>query len=345
MSVNSPDCFANIVGDSLQRNNIFDLSSSGNRDGCFEPYLLLKRTFLTHGIEINTADVNQTSTVRFELHMDVQPHIKSNIPSYVVLYETPQIRPINQSKSLLAKYRRIFTWRDDLVDGQHYIKLNLPNNIVINNSRGWRGRDRLCCMISANKTVPHASSLLLYSERVDTVRWFEQHALQDFDLFGIGWDNPAARHGLVGRVISKLHRYMPKRNGQVFFPSYRGKAVSKLETFQKYRFSICYENVRELPGYITEKIWDIFFAGCIPVYWGASNITNYIPEDCFIDRRKFASHEELYTFMTSMSEPEYIAYQDRIAAFLTSGRAKAFSAETFVETIVNTIVRDLGIAA
>src|SRR3990172_5696283 len=190
------DCRANFVGDGLQRNNIFDLNSSGNRDGCFEPYLLLKRVFSTYGIEINTSDVNQANRVQFELHMDAQVHVNSNVPIYVVLYEPPQIRPINQKKSLLAKYRRIFTWRDDLVDGQRYIKLNLPNKIVVNNSRGWQDREKLCCMITSNKTVPYNSARLLYSERVGTIRWFEQYAPQDFDLFGLGWDAPAARHGL-----------------------------------------------------------------------------------------------------------------------------------------------------
>lgn len=38
-------------------------------------------------------------------------------------------------------------------------------------------------------------------------------------------------------------------------------------------------------GYITEKIFDCFFPGVIPIYWGAENVTDYIPQDTFIDRR------------------------------------------------------------
>jgi hypothetical protein len=149
---------------------------------------------------------------------------------------------------------------------------------------------------------------------------------------------------LASRIVRKIKKYLPENKGKTYFSSYRGKVTSKLETMQKYRFSICYENVRDLPGYITEKIWDSFFAGCVPVYWGSSNITNYIPEDCFIDRRKFANHEELYKFMVSMTEAEYTAYQARIATFLSSEKARPFSAEAFAETIVNTIVRDLELA-
>ena len=334
---------ANFVGNGLQRNNIFDLSSSGNRDGCFEPYLLLKRNFLTHGIEINTADVNRAKNILFELHMNVQPRARREVPSYVLLCEPPQIWPFNRQKKLMRRYSRVFTWRDDLVDGNRYIKLSLPNKIVVSNSRGWQGRNKLCCMIAGNKTVLHKSPIELYSERVKTIHWFEQHAPQDFDLFGQGWDRSAARSGWAGRVVRKARRYIISPSGTNYFPSYQGEAAGKIATMRKYRFGICYENVRDLPGYITEKIFDCFFAGCIPVYWGASNIGTYIPENCFIDRRNFAGHEKFHSFMVSMTEPEFSAYQKHIAAFLTSDSAKPFSAEIFAETIVKAIISDLGI--
>ncbi len=231
------------------------------------------------------------------------------------------------------------------MDGQRYVKFNTPNPIVICAKRGWSGRDRLCCMIAGNKAPLHSSDLELYSERVKTIRWFENTALQDFDLFGIGWDGPVARQCLLGKVTNRVQRHLFSKSGKIHFPSYRGKVASKLETLHKYRFSICYENVRDFPGYITEKIFDSFFAGCIPVYWGASNISTYIPDTCFIDRRKFANHEELYQFMHSMSELEYISYQEQVAAFLMSEQAYPFSAEFFADTICTAIVRDLGITA
>lgn len=336
--------FSSLVGNGLLQNNIFDLCSNGNRDGCFEPYMLLRSNFLSHGVEINTADVNRVNDVQFELHMDAQQRINSKIPCYSILYESPQIRPINQSKPHLAKYRRIFTWRDDLVDGQRYIKLNLPNKIVANSSGDWSDRAKLCCLIAGNKSVFRQTPLELYTDRVKTIRWFEEHAAEDFDLFGSGWNEPASRPGIAHRVVGKFRNYLSKDEGKLYFPSYRGKVDSKLETLQKCRFSICYENIRDLPGYITEKIFDSFFAGCIPVYWGASNVTTYVPEDCFIDRRKFENHEALYNFMASMTKTEYTAYQERIAVFLSSERARPFSTEAFAETIVNAIVSDLGIA-
>jgi hypothetical protein len=99
--------------------------------------------------------------------------------------------------------------------------------------------------------------------------------------------------------------------------------------------------VRDLPGYITEKIFDAMCAGCVPVYWGASNITDHIPAECFIDRRQFASHEELYTFMKGMSGKDYLRYQEAIRAFLSSPGVRPFSAEAFAETVVSVVVDDL----
>lgn len=45
-------------------------------------------------------------------------------------------------------------------------------------------------------------------------------------------------------------------------------ADDKIEFLRQYRFNICPEN-SDTPGYVTEKLFDSFEAGCIPIYWGA----------------------------------------------------------------------------
>src|SRR5205823_2205241 len=94
--------------------------------------------------------------------------------------------------------------------------------------------------------------------------------------------------------------------------------TEKLNTYKKYRFCICFENTHTIPGYITEKIFDVFAAGCVPIYWGPDNIEEYIPEGCFIDYRKFKSDEEMLEFITSMQEDEYNQYIKNIRRFLKS---------------------------
>jgi len=205
---------------------------------------------------------------------------------------------------------------------------------------GFSGRDKLCCAIAGNKSTPVSNYRELYSKRVETFKWFEKHAADDFDLYGTGWNVPAFQSGLFGRIKSKLINPLYRGILSRPFLSYKGEVVSKRATLEKYRFSICYENVGGLNGYISEKIFDSFFAGCIPIYLGATNIASYIPESCFIDRRKFSSHEEMYCFIKSISETDYITYQQEIKKFLVSHSASLFYPVSFANHIVSSIMND-----
>jgi alpha(1,3/1,4) fucosyltransferase len=322
-------------------NSIFDLDDPRNRDNSHLPYYLMKKRFQDHGIEINTPDLACNSLSAFELHMNLLRR-SAETKKYLLLLEVPQIYPNNRDENWLRSYEKIFSWNDDLVDQNHVIKINFPNSIRSHQVDGFRNRDRFCCLIAGNKTLAIKDKRNLYPERVKAIRWFEEHAPQDFDLFGVDWNMPVLHRGLLGKVERRVLRVLDGVLKLRPFPSYLGRIEHKHEVLARTRFSICYENVRDMPGYITEKIFDCFFSGCIPVYWGANNITDHIPSECFIDRRKFRDTGEVYAFLKAMTEPEFRGYQDRIAAFLRSDAAYPFSSEFFAETIVNTIVQDLG---
>lgn len=331
---------ASLSGHGLQKNRIFDLNSTTNRDNCFEPYVRLKEHFARHSITLNTQDMNEQKGIVFELQQDIQP-LSGASKNYVMLFETPFIKPKNGDSQLWSKYNKVFTWNDELVDGERFIKLNFPNPLSAPIADGWQHRARFCCLIAGNKSVVVPDERELYSERVRAIRWFEKNAPQAFDLYGIDWDLPPPRAGLWGKITKRLWRYVSLFFGLKPFASYRGKVEHKRDVLLNTRYAICYENVRDLSGYITEKIFDCFFAGCVPVYWGANNITDYIPADCFIDRRQFKDTAEVYQYLMSLSEGDFIAYQQRIAHFLQSEQARPFGSDFFAETIVNTIVDDL----
>lgn len=54
-----------------------------------------------------------------------------------------------------------------------------------------------------------------------------------------------------------------------------------LGVFNRYKFIICVENSKT-PGYITEKIFNVFLSKSIPIYDGAPDICDYINEEAFI---------------------------------------------------------------
>lgn len=333
--------YASFSARGFENNVIFDLSHPWNRDNCFQPFHLMREKLKSCGIEINTVDVTKKELLAFDLQMDVQ-RLGAYDFCYLLMLETPQICPANGISSNWSRYRKVFTWNDDLVDRNRFIKINFPNFININPVDGLLSRDRFCCLISSNRTLVSRDERILYPERVKAIRWFEQNAPQDFDLYGVDWDIPVVGSGLLGKLERRAWRALGRIVALKPFPSYRGKVANKRDVLTRTRFAICYENVRDLSGYITEKIFDCFFSGCIPVYWGASNITTHIPGDCFIDRRKFHDTLELYNFLKGITENEFRGYQQRIAVFLQSESAYPFSSEYFAETIVNTIVHDIG---
>ncbi|WP_221174519.1 glycosyltransferase family 10 domain-containing protein [Pseudomonas marginalis] len=325
----------------MSNNVIFDLDSPQNRDNCFAPYVLLRQKLLENNIQLNTADLAAQKIVDFELHQDVQLQSSAAV-NYLMLFETKFIKPENGDLEAFSRYRKIFTWDERLIDNERFIKINFPNELRFNEIDGWAHRDRFCCLISSNRALTRPDTADLYIERVTAIRWFEKNAPEDFDLYGIDWNQPAARGGYIGKIQRRLWPTMNRILRSTPFPSYRGRVDSKDAVLKKTKFSICYENVKGLPGYITEKIFDCFFAGCVPVYWGANDITDHIPADCFIDRRKFTEMSDLYNFLKSMTESEYTDYQQRISNFLQSSKAYPFSSSFFAETVANTVVNDLG---
>lgn len=333
--------FSALRGNNLTGNIIFDIASRANRDDCFAPYALLRDKLYAVGIQIDTADKVQGHRLAFELHQDVQHETMATI-NYLLMFETKYVKKENDDPAEWSKYKKIFTWNESLVDGDRFVNLNLPNPIHIHPVDGFLTRDRFCCLISGNKTLLTREERSLYPERVNAIRWFESHAPQDFDLYGVDWDVPEAHSGIAGKFDRRFWRMLSHFITLQPFPSYRGRLDHKRDALKKTRFAICYENVRDLPGYITEKIFDCFFAGCVPVYWGANNVTDHVPKDCFIDRRNFGNTEEVYRFLKNITEQDFMRYQQRIVDFLQSEAAYPFSSECFAETIVNTIVQDIG---
>ena len=333
---------ASLRGHQLHKNLIFNRTSHGNRDNCYDPYILLKNKFKEHDIDLNTSDLNHDKDVLFEIHQDAQLKSKSK-NNYLMMFETSFIGRLNKNKKILSQYKKIFTWCDDHVDQNEYIKFNFPNPIIIPEINGFRGRDEFCCMIAGNKSafIPKVDNL--YIERVNTIKWFELNYPSEFNLYGIDWDLPVVPAGVVGKIVKELYKFIFAYFKKKPFPSYKGKIKHKSEVLRLHRFSICYENVANQNGYITEKIFDSFFSGCVPVYWGASNITDYIPSNCFIDRRHFPNHEALYFHLKSIDENLFIEYQNNIISFLNSQKAYQFSSEYFAHKIVEEILNDLGI--
>jgi len=325
-----------VVSKSYQNNKLFDLEDAIiNRDNCMYPFYLLRQKFKDHGYSLATQDIHCIEDSEIVLYNEMPsmlPSPKDIQKSYLLLFESELIRPDNWALDKHQYFKKIFTWHDDFVDNKKYFKMNFAQELPKSINKDLTHKEKLCTLIAGNKKVKHP--LELYGKRLEAIRWFEQYHPDDFDFYGIGWDEYTHENRYIRFLLrkSKIAKFFKPH-----FKTYRGKVKSKKEVLEKYKFAICYENARDIPGYITEKIFDCFFAGCVPIYWGAINITDNILKECFIDKRDFENYEALYEFLKDMDDEQYLEYLENIEVFLKSDKVYSFSSEYFANTITHCI--------
>lgn len=330
------------VFDEQMDNRLFAEPNVRLGDDLLLPFVRLREAAHEVGIECCTADMmplEQFDAVVFcempEKGNDVLEWVKNlGKPRFLLLAENYFIRKENADYQRYSEFDAVFTYDDDAVDGERMFKLNyafdLPKSIEIATDH----KEKLAVMICSNQKKDKAKTL--YHRRRETIQWFEEHHPDDFDLYGFGWDRgtPAFQR------LPKLQRFLrhigilglfPKRE----YATWKGCVKRKRDVLGKYRFGFCYENTDQIPGYITEKIFDVMFAGTVPVYLGAENTATHIPESCFINRKSFSDHNMLYDYLKNMSQREYEEYLGAIYTFLSTDQSEEFSINTYTNTLIS----------
>lgn len=302
---------------------------------------LLRSEFLKHGIELNNPDVNHGRQIAFSILHDGQAFDQISGPKYLIATENPYICPLNKDRGYLSQFDGVFTWNTDFANLPNVSHVFIPNQIRNPPTPSFSERPIFSCIINANKAFPKGLENDLYQKRLEVIRWYESHAPQYFSLFGLGWSKPEPAFTPKQKISRRMKRLASQLFGYKPFPSYAGEVVDKESIYRQTKFAYCFENVANLPDYISEKIFDCFFGGCVPVYWGTHTITKHIPSSCFIDRRDFKSTEEVHRFLIGIGEQEYSKYQENIREFLASPKAMEFDTTTYVSTIIHRILQDL----
>lgn len=333
--------YANYLEQDRIENSPFEAHDRHHKFNPTHTNRLLRSRFLDLGIELNTPDMNKGRKIEFSLLNNAQniDHIAG--PKYLIASENPYICPLNIDKDYLTLFKQIFTWNSNLLSLPNVTKIFVPNNIFSEKFTPFSERKIFACLINANKAFNKEINGDLYAERIRVIRWYEKNAPDHFSLFGMGWSKPEPAFSFTSKIIRRTKRLGTQIFGYKPFPSYRGEIENKGQVYTTAKFSFCYENVADLPDYITEKIFDSFFSGCVPVYWGANTINEHIPKECFIDRREFKDTSELHRYLLSIDEDRYQTYQKNIWDFLNSQAAKKFDTNTFADIITKKIYSDL----
>jgi hypothetical protein len=326
-----------------QNDQLFSPESRMNRDNCLAPFHALKHELEAKGWSCHTQDffLTQNLTPSDVLFIDMPKSSVSSIlgawastaQAHLLIQECEVVIPRNWDLSLHHQFKTISTWSPELLKrGPHYGLANFSQEFKPLPRANSFEKRKFCTLIAGNKGSSHP--LELYSARLDAIRFFEKNRPSDFDLYGMGWDRITQSHPLskvLGRIPA-IKKWLAPR-----LKSYRGPVKNKHSTLQSYRFAICFENARDIPGYVTEKIFDCLMAGCVPVYWGAPDINDRIPKDCFVDFRLFKNFDDLLKSLDQWTPNQFENFLNATKEFLKSPQALVYQADDFARSLANQI--------
>jgi alpha(1,3/1,4) fucosyltransferase len=338
------------------------------------PFLHAKQVLELRGFSVHTADLLLSGAREHEINCyfalgNIRNYERvakrgDTILSGLFHFEAPIVHPTTYRKTPEASrfFRRIYSFSTAEAlapfgcGGVELRKFMIPepyDGIAEDGfERLWdRGGRKFLCMISQNK-LPNLWYRELYTERLRLLEYFSRS--DSIDLYGIGWDKMPFRVGerrlppqavRVQRAVWERLPFVRKHPfEEVIRKVWRGTVDSKHETMSGYTFAITYENM-ELDGWINEKIFDAFLAGTVPIFRGAPDVTDYIPPECFIDARDFATHAELESYLRSLGEQEIQAYRENARAFMASAGYAPFTKQAFAEILLSAVEEDLASAA
>ena len=346
------------------QDRLFDPSTAlRHGDNVLAPFIAVREALARDGIAVHTADLMPSAP-------DGGRHLYASlgrIPDLRTLgrrpdvtlsaffaMECPIVEPsLYSALSRIQRHvRRIFTWCDPdqlipftgtPIRSERYFWPQSAEG-VDRESWGRSGR-KFLAMINANK-LPRLYDRELYTARLRAVEYF--HRFGEIDLYGRGWNRAPMRVGrtkvpyTVRRIGQRLWEARQRRWPDPLYAAVaaasRGAIDSKLDTLSQYRFAICFENMT-LQGWITEKVFDCFRAGCVPVYLGAPNVTEHIPAAAFIDMRQFTDFGDLRRFLHSVGDAELERYRAAGRDFMESSAFDPFRPVAFAE-IFRRIVRE-----
>jgi hypothetical protein len=125
-------------------------------------------------------------------------------------------------------------------------------------------------------------------------RKYDSSKTNKFCLFSVSNGGCEDRNKFFERLseykrVDSCGGFMNNMNGERC-PGSHGDPIY-YEFISNYKFMICFENVSK-PNYLTEKLLNAYSSGTIPIYWGCSNIEDYVNTDAILYLRpNYTQHD------------------------------------------------------
>ncbi len=311
-------------GDQYLRNIAFDIKKNKGIEASI--FATLKKYLEKRNIETVTYDVSTKQPPFKYVYFDM-PYpwdikawniiVRNRKKNILICNESSLIIPFNYWKILHFFFNKVYTWYEPFVNGKKYRRIKLPKSSYGINTKPKKFKDKKFLVVVNKNVGPFLPFKIiksfgkeLYSQRLKSIEFFEKTIPDRFNLYGRGWNEP------------KKHSIIEKLFGFKKYKTYKGEVDDKINLISNFKYSLCFENLTDVNGYITEKIFDCLKAKCVPIYLGATDIEKYILKGCFIDFRDFKNYEELLSFLDSIDEKEYNKYIENIKKLLSDKKFK-----------------------
>lgn len=333
MYIKAKEVYVEPVSSSYYEDRLFDGANLVlNRDDTLAPFIRLRAALKQQGISLHTADrllhskkeshsidyyslgglknleriglcndIRRRAFVIFEPPV-VDPRLYLLLPKLTVIFERVYVHNIEGDG---------YSLKGVIQSKLHKLYWPQPRDEVI--KYYWERTERLDRIVVINGNhIPRKVANELYSSRIEAMASLAK--LGAVDLYGRGW----------AKWWSRASMWPPYwKHRKTLMSIYKGECESKYEILSRYKFSLCFENM-SMKGYLTEKIFDCFYAGTVPLYLGATDIFDLVPEAAYIDCRRFSSWTKMQEFVATITDEQFCAMRLAGSAFLSSAQGTKY---------------------
>ena len=195
----------------------------------------------------------------------------------------------------LRSFDKVFTYWEELLKKPnaeykpfpHRLNFDTPAQSLDILLKGTNDCKKTVCFVGENRprlsgtyVIDNVKLKCLDPLRSDYVSQFMKSDKIKIEVYGKGWE-----------PYKSVIRTNPKDKDTEF----------NYQIFSRYTFTLIIENC-DADGYVSEKIYDAFVAGSIPIYYGNLNDRySFIPKNCYIDAKSFYSPKNLVKYIENLS--------------------------------------------
>lgn len=252
---------------------------------------------------------------------------KMQIPTTLIINEPEIVIPQQARNDIRCKFDRV-------------LEVGRPDSIPqLKWAQTWRSinrqqaRSKSAVMINADK----------WSFVTGSFYWLRAAAASEIrclDVFGHGWDRKLhvrLAHRVFELLRTLVARRVPSLEGIRYVLSrpltFKGATQDKVKEMSKYSVALVVENSQEL---LTEKLFDAWFAGCVPVYVGPSVKKFSLPSELVVQSEPDLEH--LKAAIDSAINLDRSQFLKSLEQFLASSVGSEWQAKNAIKTVLEAAI-------